>query len=124
MSLTRKLNVRHKYTLRIQVTDESGLTAETSIEASVEDVNDHPPVFAKTSYEFRISEGAYDKVKIGEILASDGDVGINAEVRFSIVDPDVKVVKINRKDGSLYVDGNLDRESTSEMTFEVIAKDR
>ena len=58
MSLTRKLNVRHKYTLKIQVTDRTGLTAETSIEASVEDVNDHPPVFAKTSYEFRISEGA------------------------------------------------------------------
>ena len=84
MSLTRKLNVRHKYTLKIKVTDESGLTAQTSIEASVEDVNDHPPVFAKTSYEFRISEGTYDKVKIGEILASDGDVGINAEVRYEI----------------------------------------
>ena len=124
LSLTRKLNVRHKYTLKIKVTDDSGLTAQTSIEASVEDVNDHPPVFAKTSYEFRISEGTYDKVKIGEILASDGDVGINAEVRYEISTPKVNVIKLDRKDGSLYVDGNLDRESTSEMTFEIIAKDR
>ena len=52
LSLLKKLNIRHKYLLKIQVTDESGLTAETKIEASVEDVNDHAPVFAKVCISF------------------------------------------------------------------------
>ena len=122
--LTRKLSVRHKYTLLIQVTDSSGLTAQTKIAASVEDVNDHGPVFAKRSYEFRISEGTYDNVKIGEILASDGDVGENAKVRFEISSATTDVLKMNPKDGSLYIDGNLDREAISQLSFEVVAKDR
>ena len=48
----QKLNIRHKYLLKIQVTDNFGLTAETKIEASVEDVNDHAPVFAKVINHF------------------------------------------------------------------------
>ena len=52
LSLLKKLNIRHKYLLKIQVTDNFGLTAETKIEASVEDVNDHAPVFAKVMYNF------------------------------------------------------------------------
>ena len=131
LSLLKKLNIRHKYLLKIQVTDESGLTAETKIEATVEDVNDHAPVFAKANYEFRISEGAYDNVKIGEILASDGDLGTNAEIEFRIAPHQTqpkydvhKLVKINSKDGTLYLDGHLDRETMSTLAFEVIAKDR
>ena len=121
--LTRKLSVTHKYTLKVEVTDESGLTALTTIEASVEDVNDHPPVFAKTSYEFKISEGSYDNVKMGEVLASDGDVGANADVAFKLSQPS-DLIKVNAKDGSLFLNGALDRESVSELTFEVIAQDR
>ena len=124
LSLTKKLSVRHKYILEIQVTDDSGLTAQTSIEASVDDVNDHPPVFAKTSYEFRISEGTYNNVKIGDILASDGDVGVNADIKFGISSSDNKVIKIDPKEGSLFVDGNLDRESISQIDLEVTATDR
>ena len=52
LSLLKKLNIRHKYLLKIQVTDNFGLTAETKIEASVEDVNDHAPVFAKVINHF------------------------------------------------------------------------
>ena len=52
LSLLKKLNIRHKYLLKIQVTDNFGLTAETKIEASVEDVNDHAPVFAKVICNF------------------------------------------------------------------------
>ena len=109
--------------MKVEVIDESGLTALTTIEASVEDVNDHPPVFAKTSYEFKISEGSYDNVKMGEVLASDGDVGANADVVFKLSEPS-DLIKVNGKDGSLFLNGVLDREAVSELTFEVIAQDR
>ena len=85
--------------------DNGGLTAHTVIQANVEDVNDHAPVFAKENYEFRVTEGnysmqfgatlsilwpcsmrivskrfnlylgSYKKARVGEVLASDADIG-------------------------------------------------
>jgi hypothetical protein len=43
--------------LNISVLDSGGFKADTLIVASVEDVNDHSPVFSKDVYEFRIPEG-------------------------------------------------------------------
>ena len=86
-----------------------------------------PPKNIKANYEFRISEGAYDHVKIGEILASDGDLGANAEIEFEIPKSEQKIpdlVQIDGKDGTLYLDGHLDRETMSAIAFEVVARDR
>ena len=92
--------------MNISVLDSGGFKADTLIVASVEDVNDHSPVFSKDVYEFRIPEGelsftlwynldlraylfnvfclnilgTYGRTKLGEVLASDGDLGSNAEV--------------------------------------------
>ena len=52
--ILRRLSVTESYLLNISVIDEGGLTAHTSILCTVEDVNDHAPVFAKNHYEFRI----------------------------------------------------------------------
>ena len=43
--------------------DNGGLTAHTVIQANIEDVNDHAPVFAKENYEFRVTEGKHKKLK-------------------------------------------------------------
>ena len=53
----------------------------------------------QANYEFRISEGAYDNVKIGEILASDGDVGANAEIEFEIPKSEQKIPDLVKIDG-------------------------
>ena len=53
----------------------------------------------QANYEFRISEGAYDNVKIGEILASDGDVGANAEIEFEIPKSKQKIPDLVKIDG-------------------------
>ena len=88
-------------------------------------------------------------------MASDGDVGANAEIEFEIPKSEQKIpdlVKIdgkgmhwfiihifsklyfvltsffllfiNCKDGTLYLDGHLDRETMSAIAFEVVARDR
>ena len=51
--ILRRLSVTESYLLNISVVDKGGLTAHTSILCTVEDVNDHSPVFAKDHYEFR-----------------------------------------------------------------------
>ena len=55
--ILRRLSISEGYILNISVVDNGGLTAHTVIQANVEDVNDHAPVFAKENYEFRITEG-------------------------------------------------------------------
>ena len=55
--ILRRLSISEGYILNISVIDNGGLTAHTVIQANVEDVNDHAPVFAKENYEFRITEG-------------------------------------------------------------------
>ena len=86
-------------------------------------------------------------------MASDGDVGANAEIEFEIPKSEQKIpdlVKIDGKgmywfikysyifkiiiwfdeffyhfkDGTLYLDGHLDRETMSAIAFEVVARDR
>jgi len=55
--ILRRLSLSERYTLNISVLDNGGFKADTLIVASVEDVNDHSPVFSKELYEFRIPEG-------------------------------------------------------------------
>ena len=55
--ILRRLSITEGYILNISVVDDGGLTAHTVIQANVEDVNDHAPVFAKENYEFRVTEG-------------------------------------------------------------------
>ena len=55
--ILRRLSITEGYILNISVVDDGGLTAHTVIQANVEDVNDHAPVFAKQNYEFRVTEG-------------------------------------------------------------------
>ena len=62
--ILRRLSITQSYILNISVVDDGGLTAHTVIEAHVEDVNDHAPVFAKDSYEFRVTEGTNMDVNV------------------------------------------------------------
>ena len=56
--ILRRLSISEGYILNISVVDNGGLTAHTVIQANIEDVNDHAPVFAKENYEFRVTEGS------------------------------------------------------------------
>ena len=122
MIILRRLSVTESYLLNISVIDKGGLTAHTSIIATVEDVNDHAPVFAKSHYEFRITEGSFTNAKIGEVLASDADLGYNSEVVFSLSNDSVPV-KINTLDGTVFVNGTLNREQTPHIDLTIIAAD-
>ena len=57
--ILRRLSLSERYFLNISVLDSGGFKADTLIIASVQDVNDHSPVFSKDFYEFRIPEGQF-----------------------------------------------------------------
>jgi hypothetical protein len=72
------------------------------------DINDEPPVFDKTEYEFSISERAAPNTKVGNVHASDGDLGANAMLQYSIV---------AGHDGKFYIDRLSGKSAHSVFRF-------
>eukprot|EP00105_Crassostrea_gigas_P028827 XP_011450598.1 PREDICTED: cadherin EGF LAG seven-pass G-type receptor 2 [Crassostrea gigas] len=85
LNTARRLNREGtpQYTLNIQVLDQSGLTAQTTLTIIVQDVNDNNPVFIPTSYTFSVFEGRTNE-PVGTVTATDSDTGANALVNYQI----------------------------------------
>lgn len=75
------------YHLNVSAVDRAGLSARTTINVTVVDVNDHKPIFDHRVYNFEVAEGNYttEHVKLGAIRARDEDIGRNGEVEYSIL---------------------------------------
>ena len=58
------------------------LTARTTIGVIIEEVNDHPPVFDKSSYEKEITEDTPVMMPVLKVQASDKDEGISGQVYY------------------------------------------
>lgn len=115
------------FILNITATDKGGLEGRTSIKIHIKDVNNHAPHFEKAWYDFSIPEGIYHDHLLSNIQAIDEDFGLNGNVSYSIaqkreISSDFPF-KIS-PDGSLIVDGELDRELQEFYTFRIIAEDK
>ncbi|XP_041350681.1 protocadherin-19-like [Gigantopelta aegis] len=49
------------------------------------DINDNPPVFVEDRYSFSLAEDATTGSSIGNVTATDKDLGVNAEITYSIL---------------------------------------
>ncbi|KAJ1202563.1 hypothetical protein NDU88_006361 [Pleurodeles waltl] len=65
-----------------------GLAGTTTVNISLSDVNDNPPRFPQKHYQMSVLESAPVTSVVGRILARDLDEGVNAEMKYSIVDGD------------------------------------
>uniref|UniRef100_A0ACB8FCI2 Cadherin-20 n=1 Tax=Sphaerodactylus townsendi TaxID=933632 RepID=A0ACB8FCI2_9SAUR len=65
-----------------------GLAGTTTVNISLSDVNDNPPRFPQKHYQMSILESAPVSSTVGRVLAKDLDEGINAEMKYSLVDGD------------------------------------
>ena len=61
------------YVLVVTATDGGGKNASTSVFVTLEDVNDHSPVFIESENNFTISESAAENTRIVTLHATDGD---------------------------------------------------
>ncbi|XP_041717256.1 cadherin-20-like [Coregonus clupeaformis] len=84
--------VRENYSVIIQAKDMGGqlggLTGTTAVNITLSDVNDNPPMFDQKLYQMSVPESALVGSVVGRIRAKDRDIGINAEMRYSIIDGD------------------------------------
>lgn len=75
------------YNINVTATDSGGLSAQTQVNVTVIDVNDHRPTFEKSSYNFVVLEGNYSKsaLKLGTLKATDDDIGKNSQIEYLLV---------------------------------------
>ncbi|KAM3860660.1 cadherin-6-like [Diretmus argenteus] len=84
--------VKEHYQVVIQAKDMAGqmggLSGTTTVSITLSDVNDNPPRFAKSLYEFKVPETTELGSVVGVIRATDADIGENAEMDYRIIGSD------------------------------------
>lgn len=83
---------REHYQVVIEAKDmagqKGGLTGTTTVNISLTDVNDSPPRFTRSIYQFSVPELTELGKPVGRIQAEDADIGRNAEMDYTVVGGD------------------------------------
>ncbi|XP_077170257.1 cadherin-24 isoform X2 [Paroedura picta] len=104
-----------------------GLSGSTTVTVTLSDVNDNPPRFPQSSYQFSVVETAPPGSAVGRLRAHDPDEGENAVLAYSILDggdgAEAFAVHTDAlgQDGIITVRKPLDFESRRSYTFRVEA---
>ncbi|XP_060940396.1 cadherin-6-like isoform X2 [Limanda limanda] len=119
---------REHYQVVIEAKDmagqRGGLTGTTVVNITLTDVNDNPPRFTQSIYQFRVPESSKSGIPVGRIQATDRDTGKNAEMYFTIVSGDgmdmfeISTDKITQE-GVITVSKPLDFEKKPSYTVEI-----
>uniref|UniRef100_H3AIL3 Cadherin domain-containing protein n=1 Tax=Latimeria chalumnae TaxID=7897 RepID=H3AIL3_LATCH len=116
------------YNLTVSVSDNGVPRARSSLASLlifVNDINDHPPVFQRSLYRVNISEDVPVGSYVKGVSATDGDSGLNANLRYSIVSGNgLGWFSISPNSGLVTSAAVLDREVVSEVVLNISAKDQ
>ncbi|NXP16390.1 CADH9 protein, partial [Scytalopus superciliaris] len=121
---------REQYQVVIQAKDMGGqmggLSGTTTVNITLTDVNDNPPRFPQSTYQFSSPESASPGTSLGRIKANDPDVGENAEIEYSISSGDGSdmfdiVTDKDTQEGIITVKKHLDFENKVLHTLRVEA---
>uniref|UniRef100_A0A7M4FH92 Cadherin-6 n=1 Tax=Crocodylus porosus TaxID=8502 RepID=A0A7M4FH92_CROPO len=121
---------REQYQVVIQAKDMGGqmggLSGTTTVNITLTDVNDNPPRFPQSTYQFKTPESALPDSPIGKIKANDADVGENAKIEYSITEGDGSdmfgiITDKDTQEGIITVKKALDFEKKRLYTLKVEA---
>ncbi|KAL1007093.1 hypothetical protein UPYG_G00081830 [Umbra pygmaea] len=122
--------MREEYLVVIQAKDMGGhmggLSGTTTVTVTLTDVNDNPPKFSKSLYEFVIPEDLGIGKAGGKVKANDRDIGENAKSTYNIIDGDEKDIfeittDTQTQEGILRLKKPLDFENKKSYTLKVEA---
>ncbi|XP_037833372.1 protocadherin gamma-A5 isoform X9 [Kryptolebias marmoratus] len=97
------------------------------IDVTVLDANDNAPVFNQSVYKATVTENSVKDTYITTVNATDGDFGSNSVVTYYFSDRNralYDLFKINEKNGTIYVKGNIDFERDRKFELRIDAKDQ
>ncbi|KAF5908966.1 cadherin-6-like, partial [Clarias magur] len=119
---------REHYQVVIEAKDmagqRGGLTGSTIVNITLTDVNDNPPQFEHSVYEFSVPELSEPGTEVGQVRALDADIGLNAEMDYTLVGGDGRDVFYITADkasqnGIISVRKPLDYEKKNQYTLQV-----
>ena len=116
-----------EYNITIRATDDGApqLSGTTVVTIRVQDDNDHKPQFDPEEYRASVSENAYPGYYVTTVEATDGDIGFNAALEFTIVSGNEPYAfYIEPATGRIMVSGKLDFESKTSYTLKINVSDR
>ncbi|XP_035992172.1 cadherin-8-like [Fundulus heteroclitus] len=122
--------MREEYLVVIQAKDMGGhmggLSGTTTVTITLTDINDNPPKFTKSLYEFGIPEDLPIGKTGGKVKADDRDIGENAKSTYNIIEGDDLgifeiVTDAQTQEGILRLKKPLDYESKKAYTLKVEA---
>ncbi|KAM9462198.1 cadherin-18 isoform 1-T1 [Clarias gariepinus] len=122
---------REHYTVVIQAKDMAGqvggLSGSTTVNVTLTDVNDNPPKFPPESFQVFVPESAQVGKPVGKIKAEDEDVGVNAEIIYSIINQEGANVFLittdkNTREGIISLKKPLNYEKKRQYTLHIAAE--
>ncbi|KAJ8866708.1 hypothetical protein PR048_032569 [Dryococelus australis] len=116
-----------RFVLTVTATDSGGRTDTATVYVNVSDANNYAPVFENAPYSASVFEDAPVGTTVLVVAATDGDVGQNAQITYSLGTTDEKLLapefSINPQTGAIVTTKKLDRETVSGYLLTVTAKD-
>lgn len=119
-----------RFILTITATDSGGKMDTATVNINITDANNFAPVFENAPYHAHVFEDAPIGTTVLIVTATDADVGINAQITYSLSNDDTstgmsaaEVFSINPQNGAIITKATLDREMTSGYSLTVTAKD-
>uniref|UniRef100_A0A672IA63 Cadherin 8 n=1 Tax=Salarias fasciatus TaxID=181472 RepID=A0A672IA63_SALFA len=122
--------MREEYLVVIQAKDmgghSGGLSGTTTVTVTLTDINDNPPKFSKSLYEFTIPEDLPIGKMGGKVKANDRDIGDNAKSTYNIIEGDDQgmfeiITDSQTQEGILRLKKPLDYETRRAYTLKVEA---
>eukprot|EP00063_Salmo_salar_P080620 XP_014055455.1 PREDICTED: protocadherin gamma-A12-like isoform X13 [Salmo salar] len=119
------------YNITITATDEGSppLSSSKSVQLSVADVNDNPPVFEEQSYSAHVTENNQPGSSVCSVTARDPDWRQNGTVIYSLLPGDVNGVpvssflSVNGDTGVIHAGRSFDYEQFRSFKVHVMARD-
>ena len=99
------------------------LSSTGTLSVLVEDENDNAPVFGQAQYSLSLLENSEPGTLLARLTATDGDIGINGEIRYSLKGEDAEAFNIDENTGDLTSRRSLDREQKEAYEFIAVAED-
>ncbi|XP_041359660.1 protocadherin beta-9-like [Gigantopelta aegis] len=111
------------FTVRVRDEGEKPLTSTATVIVNIMDRNDNRPIFVDSTLVFNVSEDMFPGSFVGQLFATDDDIGKNAECEFLMqVDGNVLPFVVF-SDGVIRTDRKLHRDVMDRYTLAVLVKD-
>ncbi|KAG1680499.1 Protocadherin-like wing polarity protein stan [Nymphon striatum] len=123
LSLALPLDYKQEkhYVITVTATDSGGRYDTAIVYLNVTDANTHRPIFVQTPYSASIAEDVLEGSPVLVVEATDGDVGENARITYTIDDD--QVFRIDSSTGAITTAAPLNREKIPGYTISVTAQD-